>query len=149
MAIDKLLEVPWIQSGIDVVTGIIDGIKQWGAKIGETIVGFAKSALQGIKDFFKIGSPSKVMRDEVGRWIPLGIAQGIMQEEDVVIDAMDSIAKKASGVNITPMVNTSGLMASEAGVGGVVVNMTVNGAENPEEWADRFGRELLMELRMA
>lgn len=149
MAINAILNLEWVQSGIDVVTGIIDGIKEWGSKIGETIVGFAKDALQGIKDFFKIGSPSKVMRDEVGKWIPIGIAQGIMQEEDVVTDAMDSIARKASGVNITPTVNTSGLLASEAGVGGVVMNVTVNGAENPEDWANRFGRELLMELRMA
>ena len=28
-------------------------------------------------------------------------------------------------------------------------NITVNGAENPEEWASRFARQLKMEVRMA
>ena len=147
-ALDAILNLSWVQTGIDVVNGIIEGIKEFGSQIGETIVGFAKDALTKIKDFFKIGSPSKLMRDAIGRWIPLGIAEGIESEKDSVLTAMDDIAKEASGVNITPTVSYSPLAALRGAVGDVTMNFTVNGAEVPEEWANRVGRALLVEARM-
>jgi len=36
-----------------------------------------------------------------------------------------------------------------AGKGNIVNYITVNGAENPEEWASRFARQMRMEVRMA
>lgn len=147
MAKDKILEISWVQTGIDVVNGVIDGIKQFGENIADTLVGFAKNAWTKIKDFFSIGSPSKLMRDTVGKWIPLGIAEGIEDEAGAVTDAMQDIAMDASGVNITPTISGSPLAALTNGLGGVVMNITVNGAESPEDWAERLGRQLKMELR--
>ena len=41
----------------------------------------AGQALNAAKDALKVGSPSRLFRDEVGRWIPRGISVGI---EDTV-----------------------------------------------------------------
>ena len=67
------------------------------------------------------------------------------------MDAMDDLAADASGVNITPTIDGSASLASGlAGViGNVIMNITVNGADNPEDWGNRLARQLTMELRMA
>lgn len=85
---DRLTKTDWVSIGRDIVNGIVEGIRLFGSTIGETLLGFAKDALSGIKNFFKIGSPSKLMRDEIGRWIPEGIAEGILDNQDSVFDAM-------------------------------------------------------------
>lgn len=148
MAKDKLLEVDWISGGIDIINGIIDGIKQFGANIGETIKDFCVSAWDKVKEFFGISSPSKLMRNTVGKWIPLGIAAGIRDTAHTVIDAMTDLAKEAS-MEITPLTNISPMSSIRSGVSSFVNNITISGAENPEEWAERFTRQISLEMRMA
>lgn len=82
--------------GGDIINGIIEGIKAIPSAISDAIVGLASGGLQGIKDFFGIASPSKVMRDEVGKFIPLGLAEGISKYSKSVIDAGDEMAKSAT-----------------------------------------------------
>lgn len=63
--------------GAQVITGLWQGI---GNKIGwlkSKISGFVGNVKNWLKKFFKIGSPSKLMADEIGKWIPEGIAVGI------------------------------------------------------------------------
>lgn len=57
-------------------------LRQQLQSLGGNIVNWAKSVL-------KIGSPSKVFRDEVGRWIPEGIAVGIKADTDSALEALD------------------------------------------------------------
>ena len=44
-----------------------------------------------IKNFFKIGSPSKLMAEEIGQWIPAGIAEGIENGMGTLNDAMSAM----------------------------------------------------------
>lgn len=62
--------------GGDIIRGLWDGIKNMGSWIGEKIKGFGESVLGGIKDFFGIKSPSRVMADQVGKNLALGIGKG-------------------------------------------------------------------------
>ena len=57
-------------------------LRQQLESLGGNIVNWAKKVL-------KIGSPSKVFRDEVGRWIPEGIAVGIKADTDSALEALD------------------------------------------------------------
>lgn len=72
-----LKETDWKKLGTDVLNGIVNGL----VSFGNTIKNAAKKIYSEIKskivDKFKIGSPSKVMRDEVGQWITRGIGVGI------------------------------------------------------------------------
>lgn len=63
--------------GKDIVTGIWDGIKSMVGWIGEKIGGFVDGIVKGFTDGFQIGSPSKVLSKEVGRWLPPGITVGV------------------------------------------------------------------------
>ena len=94
-AFNAILNIPWVQTGINIVQGIVSGILAFGSQIASTLMSFARNAWHSVTSFFRIGSPSKLMRDTVGKWIPLGIAEGIKMESGSVTDALDDIAKSA------------------------------------------------------
>ena len=88
--INKVKELPSkiMSIGSDIVTGLWNGISNMAGWIGEKIKGFGEGVLDGIKDFFGIHSPSKLMADEIGRWIPEGIAVGIDENAKSVLSSM-------------------------------------------------------------
>lgn len=88
----KLLSI-----GKDLVKGLWNGISDMTGWIIGKIQGFGDSVLGGIKKFFGIGSPSKVLRDEVGKWLPAGMADGIIGNTKAATKAMTSMAKSALG----------------------------------------------------
>ncbi|MDJ1136212.1 phage tail tape measure protein [Streptomyces iconiensis] len=67
-----------VGTGKDVARGLLRGIKSMGGWMKDKLVSFAKSAVPGpIAKALGIHSPSRVMAQKVGRWIPAGIVQGI------------------------------------------------------------------------
>lgn len=62
--------------GSDIVHGIWSGISGAAGWLMNQISGFANNIVSGIKGFFGIASPSKVMRDEVGKYLAEGVAVG-------------------------------------------------------------------------
>ena len=88
----KLLSI-----GKDLIKGLWNGISDMTGWIIGKIEGFGESILGGIKDFFGIGSPSKVMAAEVGKWLPAGMADGITSNTKAATKAMASMAKDALG----------------------------------------------------
>lgn len=76
--------------GKDIVMGIVNGIKEGLQWVGENASSIFGGLVDFVKDVFKIGSPSKLFADEVGYWLPLGIAKGF---EGGVPDAVDDINK--------------------------------------------------------
>lgn len=88
--------------GENIVKGLWEGIKNVGAWIKEKISGFFDGIVDGIKDFFGIESPSKLMRDQIGKNIALGVAEGIEDNGDAVSDAMQDMADTVADTEITP-----------------------------------------------
>lgn len=109
--------------GTNLVKGLWSGIgnvKDW---ILGKIKGFGSSILNGIKSFFGIHSPSKVLADEVGKFMPMGIEVGFANQlpksfnlidkqldtelNDLKGVAMDySFSKPASTVSTSTTYNT-------------------------------------------
>ena len=71
-AIPKIVEV-----GKNIVEGIKQGIEDAWSALTSWFTDKMKDLVDSVADFLKIGSPSKLMADEIGRWIPAGIAEGI------------------------------------------------------------------------
>ncbi len=86
---DKMIDV-----GKNIIEGILKGLQDAAHKVLDFIKSLAAQALDSIKSFFGIASPSKVMRDEVGRWIPAGLAVGIEANADQALTAMDELSSK-------------------------------------------------------
>lgn len=61
----------------------------------------------------KIGSPSKVFADEVGRWIPEGVAVGIEANTQSMTDAMKDMAMDAASVPVEQIVNADRTWSAE------------------------------------
>ena len=78
--------------GKDMVEGLWEGIKgQWGNLV-ENVTSLGKKLVDKVKGFFEIGSPSKLFADEIGRWIPEGIAVGIDANTSSITDVMNDMA---------------------------------------------------------
>ena len=74
--------------GYNIVAGIWNGISGAAGWLWNQISGFCSSIVSNIKSFFGINSPSKLMEDAVGKWLPPGIAVGF---EDAMPKAMREI----------------------------------------------------------
>lgn len=83
----------WSSLGQNIINGIVSGIRGAGSAIKDTLMGFARNAWSSVKSFFGISSPSKLMRDTIGKYIPEGLAVGITANADSVYDAMDDLSK--------------------------------------------------------
>lgn len=76
-----------ISVGKDIVNGLWDGITEKASWLLGKIRDWCGSILNGIKGFFGINSPSRLIRDVVGRSIPEGMAVGIERESKTAMDA--------------------------------------------------------------
>lgn len=97
---DKMLQI-----GKDIVGGIWSGISSKVEWLKTQVSSFGKGITDGIKKALKIESPSKVMRDQVGKFIPAGIADGITGARGLVDKAMMSLS---NGMTVSPSFEASG-----------------------------------------
>lgn len=80
--------------GANIVSGLWQGIQNSAGWLREKVSGWVHGIMQDIKGFFGIHSPSRLMRDEVGKYLAEGIGVGFEDEMGNVskqmIDAMPS-----------------------------------------------------------
>lgn len=100
--------------GKDIVKGLWNGISDMTGWVIDKIQGFGASVLGGIKDFFGIHSPSRVMRDEVGKYMAQGV--GIGFEKNIPIKQMTAGMKKAIGKMQTAAIGVTSTMPMTAKV---------------------------------
>lgn len=95
---DKISKLPddIKETGKNLISGLWNGITDKFDWLIEKIKGFASNVTDKIKDFFGIHSPSRVMRDEVGKFLALGIAEGITRNEDTVVKAAEHLGDKTT-----------------------------------------------------
>lgn len=84
-----------VSAGRDFVMGFVNGIEGAIWRAASAAARMASAAMHAAKAWFNIGSPSKVMRDQVGKWVPAGLAVGIEQNTDLVENAAKRMAEAA------------------------------------------------------
>lgn len=80
-------------TGKNIINGLIGGISSMAGAVKDAVTGIAGKIKDGFTGFFDINSPSKVMKNDVGRWIPAGIADGIIGNISSVIAATKEMSK--------------------------------------------------------
>lgn len=75
--------------GSSIVEGVWNGITSMGSWIADKVSGFFGGIVDGAKKALGINSPSKVFRDQVGKWIMPGVADGIEKGMPVVEKQLD------------------------------------------------------------
>ena len=118
--INTLASIPgrMVSIGSQIVHGIISGITGSIGKVGSAILGGVKDAISGVKNFLGIHSPSRLFRNQIGRNIGLGLAQGISNSQAAVMSSMNGMASDIASTRFTtPDVATGyGLSPTRASV---------------------------------
>ena len=78
--------------GHNLITGLVNGIKEGAKKVIEYTKSLASAITSTFRNMLGIHSPSTVMYD-MGKYVVLGLAEGISDNENVVEVAMDNLAK--------------------------------------------------------
>jgi TP901 family phage tail tape measure protein len=80
--------------GRDIIQGLINGISSMAGALWEKAKSIANSIKNTIRDALDINSPSRVMFD-LGKWVPIGLAEGIDRNISAVIAATKRLALAA------------------------------------------------------
>lgn len=136
-------------AGIQLMQGLLKGLKEGLSKIGDGIKKIGSSIVGAFKKVFKIASPSRLMSDEVGKFLGLGIGSGfekIMPSvisdmvdstsgiSDKIADAMaiDSIAFNPSVAGSTSFATGSAMNAYPVSSGALNVTMNIYAKEGQD-----------------
>ena len=123
---DKFLSI-----GSDIVSGLWNGISDSMSGLYENIKQSLSGLVDKAKDALGIHSPSRVFAEEVGKWIPEGIAVGISKNAQSTLRAMkeltaDTLGSAKAGLN-------SGSVVSGTGISGGVVNNFYQTINSPKQ----------------
>ena len=77
-----------------IIDGIVGGIKNSLKNIAAVAGKIKDTLLSKLKGLFRIASPSKLMKEEVGAYIGEGIAVGIEESGQMAVDAAEDVADK-------------------------------------------------------
>lgn len=119
-AMSAFRSIDWGSLGRNIISGIVNGVANAAGSLFSSLQNLASDALSSAKNFLQIGSPSRVFADQVGQWIPAGIAEGIENNTDLITEAMGPatdasiggfayqagpVAPAAAGANISNVFN--------------------------------------------
>ncbi len=157
----KDLPSKFLDIGINIVKGIWNGIISMGTWLNDKVTGFFKGMLDGAKDANEIHSPSRLYRDQVGKYMAQGVGVGFEDEADNVQKSIEEDFKRmASKMQLAVdynMARVSTSIVARKGYGnqsnvinnndnGVTQNVTiVNPERTPSENAralKKVGRDL-------
>lgn len=88
----------WGSIGSNIIDGIIGGLDWGGGNLFNVASSLAIGAYNAMVSALDIGSPSKLFRNGIGKMIPAGMALGIIDNEGLVEDAMDSLVDTTTSV---------------------------------------------------
>ncbi|MCM3241331.1 replication protein [Cytobacillus oceanisediminis] len=110
--------------GADIIRGLISGMGSLAKEITRKVSYLASLIPDGMKDFLGIASPSRLMRDEIGKWIPLGVAEGISRNAGAIDRASEQMM--ANAIPTLPKMPAMGIGAAGSSTGSAGGNNTFN-----------------------
>jgi hypothetical protein len=123
--------------------GVVNGITGAIGSAAKAAANMAKSAMNAAKDFLGIHSPSRMMRDQVGRFFSEGMSVGITKNAGSVTGAASDMAQSAAaaasgyvgptiGMDATGTVSTSGPQTGSAPTTGPTAGFGTTGSSTTE-----------------
>lgn len=135
------LNKDWGSIGINIISGIASGIVNAAGNLVSAAVDAAKNAVDAVKGWLGIHSPSRRMRDEVGRMMARGM--GIGFEKNIPTDEMTSemadsveqMQKKVSTITRNPVKSAAGVISGGGKSDGTGKNLDFDYERMGEETA--------------
>lgn len=101
---NAITSVDWLGLGINILEGIANGLIAGLSSIGDTISNVADGIVESFKNFFGIHSPSTLFRDEIGSYLPKGLAVGVDAQMNTTADDINkSLNSMMSGIDVNGM----------------------------------------------
>lgn len=137
--ISKFQSINWGEIGMNVVRGIANGIRSAISWVVDAAKDAAVAALNAAKDFLGIHSPSTLMRDQVGKYISLGMAAGIDDYSDSAVHSMESMAQSVSDAATVSMQTSAGGSTGSmlGGYGPISINVYARENDSLTDLAER------------
>lgn len=144
---DAFANTNWAEVGLNIIEGVKNGIVSAAGRLIDAAVQAAKDAVEAVKGWLGINSPSTLMRDLIGKNMVAGIAVGIEDgTRGMVSSASKSVKKLVDGMQAasstaypefrTPRTGGGGTDQGPEGSGGVTNNYIFNQpVETPDETA--------------
>lgn len=104
--------------GSDIVRGIWDGISGAAGWLGDQVRNFASGILDGMKSALGINSPSRLFRDQVGKYMAQGIGVGFTDEMGSVVGQMQDAMPDPSAFAIDGTMTSAAYQSAGSGFGG-------------------------------
>ena len=107
--VQEVSQIPsrMVEIGKQIVNGVWTGIKSMASTFMNNVKNFFGSIVQGAKDALGIHSPSREMRDEVGKWIPAGVGVGIERAMPDLERQLQEDMENLTNVKFTPKVDST------------------------------------------
>lgn len=141
--------------GSNIVRGVWNGIVGMGSWIASKVSGFFTGIVDGAKAALGIHSPSRVFRDQVGKYMAQGVGVGFEDETDNVKKSMNDdfknlVAKMQTTVDYETAMTTARVVAHNNNLGGVSdTDNDDNPKNNPVTVVAKFivdGKEFTQEV---
>jgi phage-related protein len=125
---NQFTTVNWGEVGLNIIKGIAAGLKNGAGIIKDAAVSAAKAAFDAAKSFLKIGSPSKLFRNEIGA----------MMAEGMVLGFEDETPEKRIANDLRAMSNAlpGAVGGSSYNYGGFAINIYQAPGQSAEELVD-------------
>lgn len=124
LGVDRLMQL-----GMDIINGIIDGIKNGAGALKDAMSQMANEALDSAKGALGIFSPSKKMAELVGQHIPAGVGEGVMSGLPQLRDAMAGMTNMITDTAVQGVDGLQGIGASNTQFNQTV---SISDARDPE-----------------
>lgn len=112
--------VNWLKdAGGNIVRGLWNGISGMFNWVRDNILGFGGNIVKWAKQALGIHSPSRVMAEEVGKYIPSGIEMGIKANTSGLMDSLDTLSLDMVDAVKVPTTSTGSLPVFDASSSGV------------------------------
>ncbi|MED1508748.1 MULTISPECIES: hypothetical protein [Bacillus] len=93
--VDTLKEINLLNIGKNIIQGLIDGIGSMAGAVWDKVASIGSDIKEGFTDFFDIHSPSRLMRDAVGKQIGAGLAIGMENSIGLINQASQAMSEAA------------------------------------------------------
>lgn len=126
--------------GTAMIDGLVSGITSAGPKVLSALTGIASSAVDGVKNFLGIHSPSTLLADDVGENMGDGVAVGVDKSASGVEKSLEAL--------VTPPDAPAGggvTASGGGGGGGATYYVTINGGGDAQSNVTAF-REWLASI---
>lgn len=132
---DSFSQYDWGAIGSNIIDGIKNGISSAAGRIADAAKEAARKALNAAKGFLGIHSPSTVFRDQIGKYMALGMAEGF--EDNIPVDDMqNSLDGMVNSLSTTKVKGNNGNVVSTSN--NYTFNIYQREGENDTEFARRI-----------